>query len=750
MINTEYSENVVYGSVLVIGGGVAGIQSALDLGDSGFKVYLVEKSPTIGGNMARLDKTFPTNDCSTCILSPKLVEAGRHPNIELITNADVTAIEGEAGRFHVTVKERARFVDADKCTGCGTCAEKCPTRVPSEFDQGLGMRRAIYVPFPQAVPLIYKIDKENCLFFKYGRCKICENICPAQAIDYEQEPEILTNLDVGAVIVTTGYDILDPKVIREYGYGRYPNVLSSLEFERMLNASGPTGGHILRPSDSKPPKNIAFIQCVGSRDTRRGVPYCSAVCCTYSTKEAILIKEHLSDCDAEIFHMDIRTFGKGFEEYYNRAKEVYNVKYTRSRIAEVAEDPDTRSLYLRFVDDEGNYKEKEFDLVILAVGAIPPNGTDDLSKVLGIELDKYGFCKTGEFSPLETSRPGIFAAGHFTSPKDIPDSVAAASGAAAKAASVISIARSTQVTPKELPPEIDVSNEEPRIGVFICHCGGNIGKVVNVPEVVEFAKTQPNVALAQENMYSCSYDALEKLKEQIKELHLNRIVIAACSHRTHEPLFQETIREVGLNQYLFEMTNIRDQCSWVHMNEPEKATIKSMDLVEATIAKAVLNEALEKSELGVNHSALVIGAGVSGMTAAIDLASQGFEVNLVEKEVELGGNLRKIRSVKNEEDSQKFLKSLINDVEQNPGINLFKNSKVIDVEGYVGNYNITVDYDGVDQNLEVGAIIVATGGIELKPNEYLYGQNEKVMTQFEFEEKLFNDNIDSNCVVMIQ
>jgi len=750
LIAPETQENVVYGSVLVIGGGVAGIQSALDLGDSGFKVYLVEKSPTIGGNMARLDKTFPTNDCSTCILSPKLVEAGRHPNIELITNADVTAIDGEAGRFHVTINERSRFVDADKCTGCGTCAEKCPTRVPSEFDQGLGMRRAIYVPFPQAVPLIYKIDQENCLFFKYGRCKICETVCPAQAIDYEQEPEIVTTLDVGAVIVATGYDTLDPGVIREYGHGRYPNVLSSLEFERMLNASGPTGGHILRPSDSKPPENIAFIQCVGSRDTRRGVPYCSAVCCTYSTKEAILIKEHLPDCEAEIFHMDVRTFGKGFEEYYNRAQEVYDVKYTRSRVAEVAEEPETRSLLIRYVDDEGDYNEREFGLVVLAVGAVPPKGTDELSGILGIELDTYGFCKTGEFSPLETSRPGIFAAGHFTSPKDIPDSVADASGAAAKAAAVISTARSTQVTPKVLPPELDVSDQEPRIGAFICHCGGNIGKVVNVPEVVEFAKTQPNVVLAQENMYSCSYDALEKLKEQIQEHDLNRIVIAACSHRTHEPLFQETIREVGLNPYLFEMTNIRDQCSWVHQKEPEKATIKSMDLVEATIAKAVLNEALQKSELGVTHSALVIGGGVSGMTAASDLASQGFEVNLVERESELGGNLRNIRSVENGEGSEEFLKALTDKVEQDPRINVFKDSEVIDVEGFVGNYVVNVDNDGAGHSMEVGAIVVATGGSELKPDEYLYGENSSVMTQFEFEEKLYDGHVDSDSVVMIQ
>jgi heterodisulfide reductase subunit A len=700
--------------------------------------------------MARLDKTFPTNDCSTCILSPKLVEAGRHPNIELITNSDVTTVDGEAGRFHVTVTERARFVSRDKCTGCGTCAEKCPTRIPSEFDQGLGVRRAIYVPFPQAVPLIYNIDKENCLFFKYGRCKICEEVCPAEAIDYEQEPERLINLDVGAIIVATGYDILDPGVIREYGYGRYANILSSIEFERMLNASGPTGGHIIRPSDNNPPKNIAFIQCVGSRDTRRGVPYCSGVCCTYSTKEAILIKEHLADCEAEIFHMDVRTFGKGFEEYYNRAKDVYDVKYTRSRVAEVAEDPETQNLKLRYVDDEGEYNEKEFDLVVLAVGAIPPKGTDDLSEVLGIELNKYGFCKIGEFSPLETSRHGVFAAGHFTSPKDIPDSVAEASGAAAKAAAVISTARGSLVTPKELPPEIDVSEQEPRVGAFICHCGGNIGKVVNVPEVVEYAKTLPNVVLAQENMYSCSYDALEKLKDQIEEHSLNRIVIAACSHRTHEPLFQGTIREVGLNPYLFEMTNIRDQCSWVHMKEPEKATIKSMDLVEATVSKALLNEALDKSELGVTPRALVIGAGASGMTAAMDLAAQGFEVNLVEKEARLGGNLHNIRSVENGESSSEFMTSIIRDVEENQRINVFKNSQVIDVEGYVGNYSVTVDHDGVDQSFEVGAIIVATGGTELKPKEYLYGENKNVLTQFEYEEKLYNGEINPNSVVMIQ
>jgi heterodisulfide reductase subunit A len=480
------------------------------------------------------------------------------------------------------------------------------------------------------------------------------------------------------------------------------------------------------------------------------VPYCSAVCCTFSTKEAILIKEHLADCEAEIFHMDVRTFGKGFEEYYNRAEDVYNVKYTRSRIAEVAENPETQSLSLHYVDEDGEYYEKEFSMVILAVGAIPPKGTKELSEILGIELDKYGFCKTDAFSPLETTRSGVYAAGYIVSPKDIPDSVAEASGAASKAATMIHSARGTLVAPKELPPEIDVSDQEPRIGAFVCHCGGNIGRVVDVPAVVEHAQTLPNVVWAQENMYSCSYDALEKLKEQIEEHDLNRVVIAACSHRTHEPLFQETIREVGLNPYLFEMTNIRDQCSWVHMHEHEKATEKSKDLIGATIAKARLDEPLQKTKLGVTPSALVIGGGVSGMSAALELAAQNIEVNLVERAPELGGNLHKIRSVEDGRDPKEFMRSLIDEVSKSQRINVFKGSQVVDVEGYVGNFRVTVDQGGVDHSLDLGAIIVATGGTELKPDEYLYGESRNVLTQLEYEEKLYNGEISVDCVVMIQ
>ncbi|MFQ6053224.1 MAG: FAD-dependent oxidoreductase [Candidatus Bathyarchaeia archaeon] len=381
---------------------------------------------------------------------------------------------------------------------------------------------------------------------------------------------------------------------------------------------------------------------------------------------------------------------------------------------------------------------------------MPPEAARELSEVLGIELDDYGFCRTGVFSPLETSRPGVFAAGFFTSPKDIPDSVAEASGAASKAAAVIYSARGTLVARKELPPEIDVSHERPRVGVFVCHCGGNIGRVVNVPEVVEYARTLPDVVLAEENMYTCSYDALEKIKDEIREHRLNRVVVCACSHRTHEPLFQETIREMGLNPYLFEMANIRDQCSWVHMQEPEKATEKAKDLAESAVAKARLDEPLPKARLGVTPSALVIGGGASGMTAALELSAQGFEVYLVEREPELGGNLRKIRSPEEGRDPQEFLTSLIDEVQRSHRINVFTSSLVADVEGYVGNFKVTVDRGGREHAFDVGAIIVATGGSELKPDEYLYGENRNVLTQLEFEERLHRGEIDAGCVVMIQ
>ncbi|MGD0780098.1 MAG: NAD(P)-binding protein [Dehalococcoidales bacterium] len=1198
------------GAVLVVGGGVGGIQSALDLAESGYKVYLVEDSPAIGGVMAQLDKTLPTNDCSMCILSPKLVECGRHLNIDLLTYSEVLGVRGNPGNFIVSIKKKARFVDGAKCTGCGVCADGCPIIMPSEFDEGLGTRKAIYTPYLQAVPRTYAIDKreerpchaackdacpihmnvqgymaltaegmfkeaydlirntnplpaicgrvcyapcedacnrgqldepvasralkrfiadqvdiENyeipqitkngkkvaiigsgpaglaaahdlalhgyevtifealpepggmlrygipayrlpkdilareigyieklgvgiktnvavgkeirleqlkqdyqaifiasgahqslklgipgedsagvvhaveflrkvnmgekvdvdkrvavigggnaamdasrvarrlgaevkviyrrsrsempasdeevraaeeegidimfltnptrviaeggrvtrleCIkmklrepddsgrrrpvpikgseFFievntvipalgqvpdiKYAReaglkvtgrgtitvneatlatdidgifaggdvvtgpamvieaiaagkkaalsidaylkgepltskddtqapqelskdeivalkkrfpaknrvkgkelkperrikgfkeveqvysvaaarrearrclasqiegcfeCRECEERCEANAINHEMQDEYM-DINVGSIIMSPGLDEYEPSSLNNYGYSKYPNVVTSIMFERMLSASGPFKGELVRPLDRKPIQKIAWIQCVGSRDEIINAGYCSSVCCTYAIKQAIIAKEHAGhEVDTTIFFMDMRTFGKGYEQYYHRAEQEYKVRFVRSRVFNIEEVKDTGNLLFRFAEEDGTLKNEEFDLAVLSVGFQPSVKGVKLAERLGIDLNKYQFCQTGEFSPVETSRPGIFVAGVFQAPKDIPETVMQASAAAANSSALLSSARHTLTVEKEYPPEKDISKEPPRIGVFVCHCGINIGGYVNVPEVKEYAATLPNVVFVDRNLYTCSQDTQEKIKEKIKEYNLNRVVVASCTPRTHEPLFQETIREAGLNRFLFEMANIRDQCSWVHMREPKKATEKAKELVRMAVARVALLEPLHKVTLGLSHDALVIGGGVAGMIAALNLAEQGFKTYLVEREKELGGWTRKIHLSLNGEKPQDFLESLIKRVEANQQIEVLTNTVVVKADGFVGNFKTTLaSENGQKQRLiEHGVIIVASGAREYRGSEYLLGQHEKVLTLSDFEEKL--------------
>jgi len=1202
------SETKKVGAVLVLGGGIGGIQASLDLAESGYKVYLVEEAPAIGGVMAQLDKTLPTNDCSMCILSPKLVECGRHFNIELLTYSELLGVEGEPGDFAATVKKKARFVDETRCTACNLCAEGCPVVMRNDFDEGLGQRKAIYNLYQQAVPNAYVIDKReerpchiackdacpihmnvpgyialikqgmfkeaydlirrtnplpgvcgrvcyapcedacnrgemdapmairelkrfvadqididgleipqisrngkkvavigsgpaglaaahdlalegygvvifealpepggmlrygipeyrlpkdvlskeigyierlgvqimtnakvgegiqleelrssyDAVFIgvgaqeslklgipgedipgvihgvdflrninvgqkvKLGRkvavigggnvaidvsrvakrlgaevniiyrrsrtempatseevesaeeegieinflvtpiriiaengriskiectrmelgapdesgrrrpvaiegsqftidvdtvipalgqvsdvefakqaglgithrgtitvdestlvtniegifaggdvvagpamvieaiaegkkaarsideylkgeplsskedkrvpeklseeqlsavkerfpsqnrvkakelepdmrvkgfeevekgysileaqeeagrclasqiegcigCGECEERCGAKAINYEMRDEI-ANLGVGSIILAPGLDEFDPTSLFSYGYKKYPNVVTSIEFERILNASGPYEGEIIRPSDKKAPHKIAWIQCVGSRDESIGAGYCSSVCCTYAIKQAIIAKEHAgTDLNATIFFMDMRLQGKGYEEYYNRAKEEHNVRFIRSRVYEIQELDGTGSLSLRFAEEDGTLRNEEFDLVVLSVGFRPSKKGMDLAKRLGIKLNKYGFCQTDEFTPVETSRPGIFVCGVFHGPKDIPETVMQASAAAANSSALLSSARYTLTTEKEYPPEKDVIGEPLRIGAFICHCGINIGAYVDVPQVVEYTKTLPNVVYAEDNLYTCSQDTQERIKWAIKEHNLNRVVVASCTPITHEPLFQETIREAGLNPYLFEMASIREHCSWVHMAEPEKATQKAKDLVRAAVARAALLEPLHKVSLGLSHDALVIGGGIAGMTAALNLAEQGFKICLVEQEKELGGWVRKVHIPLNETTPQDFLRSLIKQVEANELIEILSETKVVKFEGFVGNFKTTVASGESQRLIEHGVVIVATGAKEYRGGEYLLGQNERVLTLSDLEEKI--------------
>jgi heterodisulfide reductase subunit A len=724
------------GAVLVVGGGIGGVQAALDLADSGYKVHLAERSSAIGGTMAMLDKTFPTNDCSMCILSPKLVAAGRHKDIELLTLTEVLGVEGEPGNFKVRLRRYARSVDLSKCTGCGDCLTKCPVRdLPNEFEGGLSKRRAIYRMYAQAVPNSPMIDRAQCLKFTKDKCGACQKTCKAGAIDYTQQDEELT-VEVGSIVVAAGSKVAPTALRPEYGHGRYPNVVTSLEFERILSASGPYGGHVKRPSDGNAPKRIAWLQCVGSRDDSVERGYCSAMCCMYAVKEAVITREHAKDVEPTVFYMDMRSYGKDFDKYVDRAEQQYGVRLVRARVPEIREDPETHNLTVRYTAEAGR-KSEEFDMVVLSCGFVPPAELVELSKRLDFDLDRFGFALTDAWDPTATSRVGMGVAGSFAQPMAIPETVTGASSAAAAAEEILAGERGTLVRVVEPTAELDVRGDAPRIGVFVCHCGINIGGIVRVPEVVEFARTLPHVVYAEENLYSCSGDTQDKIKERIREHRLNRVVVASCSPRTHEPLFQATVTEAGLNPHLFAMTNIRDQCSWVHMKEPDKATTKSKDLVSMAVARALRLKALPKVKLPVTKAGLVIGGGLAGMTAALALAGEGFDAFLVERAATLGGNARDIAKTIEGGDVAGRLKELEAKLRQHPRIRVFAGAQIKAIDGFVGNFQTTLTMaDSPEVALKHGVVVVATGARYRTPNEYGYGQSPRTVSQQELEEVL--------------
>jgi heterodisulfide reductase subunit A-like polyferredoxin len=582
-----------------------------------------------------------------------------------------------------------------------------------------------------------------------SECLCCYYKCGLGAIDHDMV-EKLEDVQVGSLILAPGFQVYNAHLSQEYGLGRYPNVLNALQFERLLSASGPTMGHVERPSDSRVPRKIAFLQCVGSRDQNH--PYCSAVCCMYATKEAIIAKEHVREIEPTIFFIDMRAYGKGFDAYYERAQKEYGVRYVRCSISRVAEDPRSKNLFLSYVDGDGELKEEEFDLVVLSVGMIPSPSTQEMAKNLNIDVNGYGFARTDSLAPLATSRPGVYVCGAFQSPKDIPETVAQASGAAAAASEFLAAARGSMVTAKEYPAQRDIKDESTRIGVFICRCGSNIGGVVDVPAVKEYAATLGNVVHADENLYTCSQDTQEKIKTAIQEHNLNRVVVASCSPRTHETLFQETIREAGLNRYLFEMANIRDQCSWVHMNQKTEATKKARDLVRMAVAEVNLTRPLDQLPKSVTKKGLVIGGGLSGMTAALALADQGFEAYLVEKEMELGGNLCRLVHTLEGKNIPSYLKELKGRVLNHPRIQVFTETRIKEFSGYVGNFKtkLAVGTEPEIRDVEHGVTIVATGGEELKPKEFLYGQDPRIVTQLELEKMLAGSGKKPADVVMIQ
>jgi len=606
------------------------------------------------------------------------------------------------------------------------------------YNAGLIKRKAIYVEYPQAVPLKYSIDPDNCIYFKKGKCGACKKFCPADAIDFDQKEENLT-LNVGSIILSPGFKPFDPSGLDAYGYANHPNVITAMEFERILSASGPTAGHLTRLSDKKEPKKIAWFQCVGSRDLNRcDNAYCSSVCCMYAIKEAVIAKEHSGDdLDCSIFFMDMRTHGKDFETFYNNAKEK-GVRFIRSRVHTVNPIAGTDDLELRYVDEDGKIINETYDMVVLSVGLQTPPELIELADSLDVKLTKGNFSETSTFEPVATSRDGIFVCGAFQGPKDIPQAVVDSSAAAAAAGEILSEARNTLTKVPEPVVEIDVSGDSPKIGVFVCKCGTNIAGVVDVESVRDYAASLPYVEYVTDNLYSCSQDTQDNMVQIIKEKKLNRVVVAACTPKTHEPLFQETLINAGLNKYLFEMTNIRNQDSWVHKNNPDLATDKAKDLVRMAIAKVALMEPLEEAELQVDQRALVIGGGISGMATAKSLALQGYETHIVEQSSRLGGQALNIFKTYKGEDVQKELAGIIEQVENNESIHVHLNTSLSNVEGFVGNFKSILTTEGqekTEKTLEHGVAVIATGATPYMPDEYSYGKDQRILTSLELDRK---------------
>jgi len=601
-------------------------------------------------------------------------------------------------------------------------------------------------------------EASRCLNCGYCcECFQCVAACGPHAVTLEthrQDTQRL-ELEVGSVILAPGFVPFDPSRYETYNYVNHPNILTSLEFERILSASGPTMGHLVRPFDQKEPRRIAWLQCVGSRDINRcDHGYCSSVCCMYAIKEAVIAKEHSKEpLDAAIFFMDMRTHGKDFERYYDSAREKHGVRFIRSRVHRIEPVADTGDLALLYVKESGELLEEHFDMVVLSVGMETSRGTLELAEKLGLSLTEGHFCKTLPFRPVSTSREGIYVCGAFQGPKDIPQSVTEASAAACAAAMDLSKARWTQTKTKVTPEELDVSSLEPRIGVFVCNCGTNIGGVVSVPSVVNYASALPHVVHVEQNLFTCAQDTQDRMKTLIQEHHLNRVVVAACSPRTHEPLFQETLQACGLNKFLFEMANIRNQDSWVHSGDPASATDKAKDLVRMAVARVALLKPLTAKRITINKRALVIGGGFAGMTAALSLADQGFEAVLVEKDPHLGGLARHLAHTIEGARISEHLLELVERVTHHEKIQVLTESLIVEFSGFKGNFTteVMVGPAMYERKIDHGVVILATGAVEYQPNEFLYGQDSRVLTQMELGKRLEEQGAeDLKRVVMIQ
>ncbi|MFZ7112955.1 MAG: FAD-dependent oxidoreductase [Desulfatiglandales bacterium] len=746
----DYRDQTGSKKALVIGGGLGGIKAALDLAETGKDVILIDKAPAIGGLMTQLDRTFPTNNCDLCTLSPHLAESGRQLHIDLLTMTRAAKVEGEAGNFRVTLKCAPRFIDTERCTACGACLKQFPECV--RFTPGLDHRAPTCMRYPQATPYAFSIDRDRCHDME-GLVRICK----AGAI-LPQDREVIREVQVETIVLAPGAELFDPGVLEGYGYGFYPNVVTSLEYERILSASGPTHGELNRPSDGRQPRKIAWIQCVGSRGITAGsVPYCSSACCMYALKEAMVTKERFQDdIETVVFYMDMRTSGKDYELYYQRAKRDFAIRFVRTRPHTVEYDTEADNLSITYFEEgDEAIKTEIFDMVVLSTGFRVPDELVDLSREMGIELNEHHFVKTSGFAPVTTSRPGIYVCGLFESPKDIPETMVQASAAACMASRNMYRSQETFEDRDAFPPERDVSHEEPRLGIFVCDCGSNIGGLISVGELVAYARKLPRVAVAEEIGHGCSRESLERVQEIIRDKQLNRVVIGGCSPRTHEILFQDTVRRAGLNKYLVEMANIRDQGTWVHLDHPAEALNKAKDALRMSAAAVALSHPLTEHILPMNQDVLVVGGGVTGMNAALILADQGFKVYLVEKSPELGGLARDIHRTLEGEDVQAYMGDLIKRTTNHDNIQVITRAVIVDHTGMPGFFKtgVQVGRRMFYRQINHGVTILATGALANRPPGYLLDQHKAVMTQLDLD-RLIDDQPDLvktwEQVVMIQ
>lgn len=719
-----------HNKILVVGGGIGGIRATMDLAEAGRDVILIDKAYAIGGLMTQLDRTFPTNNCDLCTLSPHLSETGRQQHIEMMAMTQLVDVTGDVGNFTVTLAQAPRHIDLEKCTACGECHRKFPEAV--RFSPGLDHRAPTCMRYPQATPQAYSIDLEKC-----SDIEALTRVCPANAIVPDQTEEI-KDVHVGAIILSPGASVFDPAKLDNFSYGTHPDVVTSLEYERILSASGPTQGELVRPSNGKQPKKIAWIQCVGSRGLQNGAAsYCSSACCMFSLKEAIVTKERFQQSiETTIFYMDMRTFGKDYELYRDRAENEFNVQFVRSRPHSIITDTETGDLNITFATDEDSLLHKEtFDMAVLATGFHVSEDVRRMSTRLGIELNQHNFAKTNSFSPVSTSKAGIFVCGLFESPKDIPETIIQASAAGCMASK--SLERPTEPLQEDVEPVLqrDVSQEEPKIGVFICDCGFNIGSVIDVQKLAENALKLPQVAVSEMLGHGCSKESLDRIEKTIVSQGLNRVVIGGCSPRTHETKFQEVLKKAGLNKYLLEIANIREQATWVHADNPSAAMKKAENLIHMAVSSVKQAHPLVEHSLSMNKNILVVGGGVTGMNTALTLADQGFKVFLAEQSTALGGMANNIRKTLQGEDVQAYMKTLIQKTLDHDLIEVITGAIIVDHSGMPGLFKtgMQIAPQMYYRQIKHGVTILATGALQNRPQEYLLGEHPAVMNQLDMD-----------------